>query len=71
MLHFTKYAEKKFDILNEHKVFFTREQIKETVLNSDKIQKKNKYYFAIKDGVCVIFQKVGGLRKVISFYPVK
>ena len=71
MLHFTKYAEKKFDILNKHKIFFTREQVKEVVLNSDKQDKKNNYYFAIKDGVCVVFQKQGGIKKIITFYPVK
>jgi len=71
MLHFTKYAEKKFDVLNKHKVFFTREEVEEAILNSDEISKKGKYYFAVKDKVCVVFQKVGGLKRVVSFYPVK
>lgn len=71
MLHFTKYAEKKFEILNRHKVFFRREEIEDAVLNSDEVNKKDKYYFAIKDEICVVFQKVNGLRKVISFYPMK
>ncbi len=71
MLHFTKYAEKKFEILNEHKVFFTREQIEGVVLNSDEVNKKGKYYFAVKDKVCVVFQKVGGIKRVVSFYPIK
>jgi len=71
MPHFTKYAEKKFDILNKYKVFFTREMIEEIVLKPDKIQKKNKYYFAEKDKVCVIFQKQGEIKKIISFYPLK
>jgi hypothetical protein len=71
MLHFTKYAEKKFGILNEHKVFFRREEIEGIVLNSDKQIKKGKYYFAEKDRVCVVFQVQGGVKKIISFYPLK
>ncbi len=71
MLHFTKYAEKKFDVLNKHKIFFTREQIKEVVLNSDEINKKDKYYFAVRDKVCVVFQKQSGIKRIITFYPIK
>ena len=71
MLHFTKYAEKKFDVLNKHRVFFTREEVEEAILNSDEVNKKGKYYFAVKDRVCVVFQKVGGVKRVVSFYPIK
>ena len=71
MLHFTKYAEKKFDVLNKHRVFFTREEVEEAILNSDEVNKKGKYYFAVKDRVCVVFQKVGEVKRVVSFYPIK
>ncbi|MFA4834076.1 MAG: hypothetical protein WC619_04515 [Patescibacteria group bacterium] len=71
MLYFTKYAEKKFDILNKHKVYFTKEQVEETLKLPDKIGKRGKYLTASKDGIKVIYKKEGELIKIITFYPVK
>ena len=71
MVYFTKYAEKKFDILNKYKVFFTREQIEEVINAPDKVTKKGKYLAARKDGLKVVYSKQGGIIKVITFYPVK
>ncbi len=71
MLHFTKYAEQKFDILNKHKVFFTREQIEDTVKLPDKTDKKEKYLTAEKDGIKVLYKKEGKVSKICTFYPVK
>ncbi|MBU4346956.1 hypothetical protein L6249_02055 [Candidatus Parcubacteria bacterium] len=71
MIYFTKYAENKFDILNKHKVYFTREQIEDAVKSPDKNGKKNKYLTALKDGIKVIYQKENEIIKVITFYPVK
>lgn len=68
---FTKYAEQKFDILNKHKVFFTREQIEDVVNVPDKISKNKKYYFAEKDGIKVVYQKESELTKIVTFYPTK
>ena len=71
MIHFTKYAETKFDLLNKHKVFFTREQIKNVLEAPDKTRKKGHYLAASKDKVKVVFKKESGINKVITFYPVK
>ena len=71
MIYFTKYAEQKFDILNKHKVFFTREQIEDVLLLPDKIRKKNKYLSAQKDNIKVVYKKNSGIIKVITFYPIK
>ena len=71
MIYFTKYAEKKFDILNKYKVFFRREQIEETVLRPDKVNKKGTYLAARKDSIKVVYKKQAGTIKVITFYPVK
>lgn len=68
---FTKYAEQKFDILNKHKVFFTREQIEDVVNVPDKILKNKKYFFAEKDGIKVVYQKESELIKIVTFYPTK
>jgi len=71
MLYFTKYAESKFDILNKYKVFFTKEQIEDTVANPQKNIKKGKYMTAQKDGAKVIYKKENDIIKIITFYPVK
>lgn len=71
MLYFTKYAEQKFDILNKYKVFFTKEQIENTVKSPEKISKKNKYFIAQKEGTVVIYKKEGDIIKIITFYPTK
>lgn len=71
MLYFTKYAETKFDILNKHKVFFTREQVEDAVGTPDKTGKKGKLLTAQKEGLKVIYKKEGEMIKIITFYPVK
>ena len=71
MLYFTKYAEQKFDILNRHKVFFTREQIEDTIALPEKQNKKGKLMTAQKEGIKVIYKKDNGILKIITFFPVK
>ena len=71
MIYFTKYAEQKFDILNKYKVFFTKEQVEDTIKVPDKVSKKNRYFVAQKDGAAVIYKKDGGVIKIITFYPLK
>lgn len=71
MLYFTKYAEKKFDILNRHKVYFRKEQVEEALGAPDKTVKKGKYFISRKDGVSVVWQKEDEAIKIITFYPVK
>jgi len=71
MLYFTKYAENKFDLLNKYKVYFTREQIEDTVNLPEKVSKKDGYLAARKDGVKVVYKKEGNVIKIITFYPVK
>jgi len=71
MLYFTKYAEKKFDILNKHKVYFTREQIEETLKLPDKTEKKGKYLTAQKNRIKVIYKREDEMTKIITFYPIK
>ncbi len=71
MIYFTKYAENKFDILNKHKVYFTREQIEDTIKLPDKVKKKGDYLAARKDEVKVVYKKDAEIVRVITFYPVK
>jgi hypothetical protein len=71
MIYFTKYSEQKFDILNRHKVFFTREMVEETVKMPDNVRRKGKFYYAQKDGMKVAYRKERDILKVLTFYPVK
>ena len=71
MIYFTKYAEKKFDILNKFKSYFTREEIEDVVKLPDKFEKKGKYLGAKKDNIKVIYKKEGGTIKITTFYPIK
>jgi len=71
MFYFTKYAENKFDILNKHKVYFTREQVEDAVSAPDKAGKKGKLLTARKENIKVIYKKEAEMIKIITFYPVK
>lgn len=71
MIYFTRYAEQKFDLLNKYKVYFTREQIEDTVKLPEKVGKKGSYLAAKKDGAKVVYKKEGEIIRIITFYPVK
>ena len=71
MIYFTKYAERKFDTLNKYKVYFTREQVEDAITKPDKITKKGDYLAARKDNCKVVYKKEAGVKKVMTFYPVK
>ncbi|MBU0647106.1 hypothetical protein KKC67_00390 [Patescibacteria group bacterium] len=71
MFYFTKYAEQKFDILNRHKVFFTKEQIENTVNIPDKIGKKGQLLTTQQENIKVVYKKDGEIIKIITFYPIR
>ena len=71
MIYFTKYAEQKFEILHKYKVFFTKEQIEDTIKQPEKISRKGNYLAARKENIKVVYLKEGEVIKVITFYPIK
>ncbi|MFC1678189.1 hypothetical protein ACFLZ9_00450 [Patescibacteria group bacterium] len=71
MVYFTKYAEEKFDILNKYKVYFTREQIEDTIRLPDQVKKKGNYLAARKDEIKVVYKKEEDTIRIATFYPVK
>ena len=71
MLYFTKYADQKFDILNNHKVYLTKEMVEDAIRMPDNTKKKGKNFIATKDDVAVVARKEGEATKIITFYPVK
>ncbi len=70
-IYYTKYAEQKFDILNQHKVFIRKEEIEACLNFPDKISKKGEYQSARKDKLKVVYKKHGDTKKVITFFPIK
>ncbi len=71
MIYFTKYADNKFDILNKHKIYFTREQIEEVINNPDKVSRKKNCFGVEKESIKVIYKKEEDVLKIITFYPIK
>jgi hypothetical protein len=71
MIIFSTFAEQKFEILNRHKVFVTREDVIDAVSTPDKTNRKGRCFAAYKDGLGVIYKKESEAIKIITFYPVK
>ncbi len=71
MTYYAKYAEQKFEILNQHKVFIRKEEIEECLKLPDKISKKGSYQSARRGSLKVVFKKHGNMKKVITFFPIK
>lgn len=68
---FTKHAEKKFDILNKYKIFYTKEDILEVVASPQKTGKKNSFLTAEKNNIKVLYKIENGEKKIVTFYPSK
>jgi hypothetical protein len=71
MIHYTKYAEKKFEILNKYQVFLRKEEIDEALNSPDKCEAVGKYRAACKGNVKVVYEQEGEVVRVITFYPIK
>ncbi|MCX6799912.1 MAG: hypothetical protein NT091_02070 [Candidatus Falkowbacteria bacterium] len=70
-IYFSKYAEKKFELLNRHKVYFTHELIEDCLSSPEEVGKLADYFTARKEGVKVVYKKEVGVIIVLTFYPVK
>ena len=68
---FSKYAEKKFDILNKYKVFYTHEDIEDVINNSKETGKKNEFISVEKNNIKVLYKIEEGKKKIVTFYPLK
>jgi len=71
LITYTNYAEQKFDILNKHKIFFTKEQIEDIIKGDCIVGKKNEFFSVEKNGIKVLYKQYAGTYKVITFYPTK
>lgn len=70
MIYFTSYAEEKFNILNNHKVYIRKEEIELTLATPDKRGKIGNLLTVQKNNIKVIYQKESNLKKIITFYPI-
>jgi len=70
MIYFTAYAEKKFTILNNHKVYFRKEEIELAITMPDKRGRLGQLLTCEKNNIKVVYQKEANLKKVITFYPI-
>ncbi len=68
---FTKHAEKKFDILNKYKIFYTKEDILEVVMSPQKTGEKNSFLTAEKNNIKVLYKIENGEKRIVTFYPSK
>lgn len=71
MVHYTKYAENKFEILNKYQVFLRKEEINEALKSPDKCELVGKYQAACRGNLKVVFEQTGEMVRVITFYPIK
>jgi len=73
---FTKHAIAKFEVVKHYGFEISNKQVIETVLNPERLDKRDNQYFAIKiinskHALRVVYEKRKGYLVVITFYPVR
>ncbi len=75
MIHFTKHAREKFEILKEHKFEISRKQVIETINNPELID-RSRYPLLIAQKqintshvLRVVYKKENSNKIIITFYP--
>ena len=75
MIYFTKHAQDKFDILEKHKFYISKEQVAETVTNPEKIDNFHSPLIIAQSKfdkthvLRVVYKPEDDLIKIITFYP--
>lgn len=70
MIYFTKYADKKFDVLNTHKVYIRKEAVERAIKNPEITRRIGKLQTAQRDNLKVVYRQEDEVKKIITFYPV-
>jgi mRNA-degrading endonuclease RelE of RelBE toxin-antitoxin system len=74
---FTRHAEEKFDILENHGFKVLKKQVEETLKNPDVIENENPPIFVAHKVISkghvlrVVFKRKNNIIKVITFYPTR
>ena len=77
IIHYTKHAEEKFFILQEHGCQILKEDVTSLIKLPNDLVERNDYYFACgsiapnDDPWEVIYTKEGNIIKVLTFYPIR
>lgn len=75
MIHFTKHAEEKFNILKRHQFLISKEQVIETVVHPEKLDYSRLPLIISQSTIDksrvlrVVYKKEDRLIKIITFYP--
>ncbi len=75
MIHFTKHAREKFDILKEHKFEVSREQVIKTINNPELIDRSRFPLLIAQKKISnshvlrVVYKKENSNKIIITFYP--
>ena len=73
---FTKHAAEKIEVMKRYGFEISEKQVVETVLNPERLSKRDNQYFAIKvinskHALRVVYEERKGYLVVITFYPVR
>jgi len=73
---FTKHAVEKIEVMKRYGFEISEKQVVETVLNPERLSKRDNQYFAIKvinskHALRVVYEERKGYLVVITFYPVR
>lgn len=73
---FTRHAVVKFEVVKHYGFEISEKQVVETVLNPERLDKRDYQYFAIKTinsrhALRVVYEERKGYLVVITFYPVR
>jgi len=73
---FTKHAVEKFEVTKHYGFEISREQVIKTVLNPERLSRRDDQFFAFKvinskHALRVVYEKRKGYLVVITFYPVR
>ena len=76
MIHFTRHAQDKFDILARHGVELSKDQVIQTVFYPDLVDKNTRFPLIIaqkeldKEHVLrVVYKQEDNIKSIITFYP--
>jgi len=76
MIHFTRHAEDKFKILNQHSVIINKSKVIATTLNPETTDKISRFPLIIAQSkldnshvLRVIYKQENDLKTIITFYP--
>lgn len=75
MIHFTKHAEEKFEVLKRHGFSVSKSEVIETINIPEMIDESRRPLLIVQRKIDknhvlrVVFKEENGIKKIITFYP--